>query len=154
MASRSPRSSTSSATNGLLAPLSLASDLARQQLSLIAETSCAVLGSTDALSKIQQQAVHEASTRHEAAAEMLRADIEPTDLLTIQTELLREDMQQAAQYWAQLASITMKSQLDMMGRMAGLIGSSTQGGMGAAMDNWRNTMSATTQDGGARAGVH
>jgi hypothetical protein len=153
MASKSPRSSSSSATNGLLAPLSLASDLARQQLSLIAETSCAVLGSTDALSQIQQKAVHEASTRHEAAAEMLRADIEPTDLLTIQTELLREDMQQAAQYWAQLASITMKSQMDMMGRMAGLIGSSTQGGIGAAMDSWRN-VTATTPDGGARAGVH
>jgi hypothetical protein len=134
--------------------MSLASDLARQQMSLIAETSCAVLGSTDALSRIQQQAVHEASTRHEAAAEMLRADIEPTDLFTIQTELLREDMQQAAQYWAQLASVTMKSQLDLMGRMAGLLGSGANGGISAAMDSWRNTVSAAAPDGGARAGVH
>jgi hypothetical protein len=154
MATKSSRSSSSTATNGLLAPLSLASDLARQQMSLIAETSCAVLGSTDELSRLQQQAVHEASTRHEAAAEMLRADIEPTDLVTIQTELLREDMQRAAQYWAQLASVTMKSQLDLMGRMAGLLGSGANGGISAAMDSWRSTVSAAAPDGGARTGVH
>jgi hypothetical protein len=154
MAAKSSRSSSSNAANDLLAPMSLASDFARQQISLIAETSCALLGSTDAVSRIQQQAVHEASTRHEAAAEMLRADIEPTDVLTIQTELLREDMQQAAQYWTQLASIAMKSQMDMMSRMAGLLGSGTQGGIGAAMDNWRHSVMAAAPDGTARAGVH
>lgn len=135
----------------MLAPLNMLSDVTRQQLTMMTEATCAVLGSSEALGKIQQQAAHQASLRHNAAAESLRGEVEPLEILTIQGDLVRQDMQEAAQYWAQLASAVMRTQLDMMGRMTHLLNSGTQGGFGNAMDAWRNAVNASVE--GARGGA-
>ena len=135
--SRHPLDSASADTAGLMGAFNALSDVTRQQLSLMTQAACAVLGSTEAIGKIQQQAAHQASLRHEAAAESLRGEVEPLDVLAIQSDLLRQDVQEAAQYWAQLASTAMKSQLDMMGRMTEFLNTGSQSGVASALDAWR-----------------
>jgi hypothetical protein len=138
----------------LLAPLNMLSDVTRQQLTMMTEAACAVLGSSEALGKIQQQAAHQASVRHNAAAETLRGEVEPMEVLSIQTDLVRQDMQEAAQYWAQLASAVMRTQLDMMGRVQHMLNSSSQGGLGSAMDAWRSAVSPSEEGTRSRTDVH
>ena len=141
-------------TTGMLAPLNMISGVTRQQLSLMAEAACAVLGSSEALGKIQQHAVHQASIRHQAAAAALRGEVEPAEVLSLESELLRQDMQETAQYWAQLTSATIKSQLDMMGRMADALNTGSQGGFSSAMDAWRSAVAASTERAAGRAEMH
>jgi hypothetical protein len=150
----SRHASASDSMNSMLAPLNMISDVTRQQLSLMTEAACAVLGSSEVLGKIQQQAAHQASVRHQAAAEALRSDVQPVEVLSLQSELLRQDMQEAAQYWAQLASATIRSQLDMIGRMADMFQSGSQGGLSSAMDAWRNAVAASTDTTASRADMH
>lgn len=138
----------------MLAPLNMLSDVTRQQLSLMTEAACAVLGNSEALGKIQQQAAHQASARRQAAAETLRGDVEPMHMLTMQSDLLRQDMQDMAQYWAQLASAAMKTQLDMMGRMTDMLSNSSQGGFTSAIDAWRTAVAAAPEAARGRADVH
>ncbi len=150
----SASASASDSAAGLLAPLNTLSEVTRQQLSLMTQAACAVLGSSEAIGKIQQHAVHQASLRHEAAAESLRGEVEPLDVLAIQSDLLRQDMQEAAQYWTELATTAMKSQLDMMGRMTDVLNTGSQSGFTTALDAWRNAVAAAPDGTGNRAGVH
>jgi hypothetical protein len=138
----------------LLAPLNMLSDVTRQQLTIMTEAACAVLGSSEALGKIQQQAAHQASVRHNAVAETLRGEVEPMEILSIQSDLMRQDMQEAAQYWAQLASAVMRTQLDMMGRMTHMLNSTSQGGLGNAMEAWRSAVNASADGTHSRTDVH
>lgn len=155
MATKSSRqASASDSAASMLSPLNMISDVTRQQLRLMTEAATAVLGSSEALGEIQQQAVHQASVRHQAAAETLRGDVEPMDVLALQSDLLRQDMQDAAQYWAQLASTAMKSQLDMMGRMTEMFQTGSQGGLTTAMDAWRTAVAASTNGAAGRAELH
>ena len=148
MPTKSSRHASASASdNGMLAPLNMISGVTRQQLSLMAEAACAVLGSSEALGKIQQHAVHQASIRHRAAAAALRGEVEPAEVLSLESELLRQDMQETAQYWAQLTSATIKGQLDMMGRMADALNSQS---FSSAMDAWRSAVA----NAGERAEMH
>lgn len=156
MASRSTRHAAASADNAaaMLAPLNMLSDMTRQQLTMMTEAACAVLGSSEALGKIQQQAAHQASVRHQAAAETLRSEVEPMDVLSIQSDLVRQDMQEVAQYWAQLASTVMRGQLDMMGRMSHMLNAGSAGGLGGAFDTWRSAMAASADAARGRPDMH
>jgi hypothetical protein len=90
-------------------------DLARQQLAVTTENTGAIFRGSEAMRKIQLNAAHEASVHHaEAAQKMRAAACQPADLLAIQSELLRSDMQGAGQYWQQLASAALQTQIDMM----------------------------------------
>jgi len=156
MPTKSPRqaSAASDGATQMLAPLNMLSELTRQQLSMMTQAASAVLGSSEVLGKIQQQAAHQASLRHQAAAEMLRGEVEPLEVLTLQSDLLRQDMQETAQYWAQLASATMKSQLDMMGRMTDMMNTGSQGGLSTALDAWRSAVAASSSMPMSRAEMH
>lgn len=157
MATKSSRQAAAAASEGaasMLAPLNMLSEMTRQQLSLMTQATCAVLGSSETLGKIQQQAAHQASARHQAAAETLLGEVEPLEVLTIQSDLLRQDMQEAAQYWAQLASAAMRAQLDMMGRMNDMFNTSPQGGFANAIDAWRTAVAASTNGAAGRANLH
>lgn len=150
---RASGSAPDSASN-MLVPLNMLSDLTRQQLSLMTQATCAVLGNSEAIGKIQQNAAHQASVRHQAAAETLRDQLEPLDVLALQSDLLRHDMQDAAQYWAQLASAAMKTQLDMMGRMTDMLNTGSRGGFATAVDAWRTAVAASADGAAGRAEMH
>lgn len=146
--------SAADSTANMLAPLNMLSDVTRQQLTMMTEAACAVLGSSEALGKIQQEAAHQASLRHSAAAESLRGEVEPMNILSIQSDLVRQDMQEAAQYWAEFASAVMRTQLDMMGRMTHALNSGPHGGLGSAFDAWRTAVGAPAEAPRSRSHVH
>jgi hypothetical protein len=100
-------------------------DLSRQQLSVAADASCAMLRGFEAMRKIQQQAAHNASARHKAVAQRLHGTCQPADLMAIQAGLLREDLESASQYWQQLAATVLEMQTEMMGCTSHLVDSET-----------------------------
>ena len=64
--------------------------------------------------KIQQQAAHHASLRHEAATKKLRTSCTPADLLGIQSELLHSNTAEASQYWQQIAATAQQAQAEII----------------------------------------
>ena len=92
----------------------LAADLSRQQLAVATASAGAWFRGCEAMRKIQQHAAHQAGTLHEAASRKLQAPCDAADLLEVQSQLLRADLQGAGQYWQQLMSATLKMQAEML----------------------------------------
>ncbi len=107
------------------APLGMLADLGRQQMCVAAEASGAMLRGFETMRRIQQEAAHEASTRHEALAGKLRDARAPADLLAMQAELLQADWQSANRYWQDLAGTAIEMQAEMMGCASHLLDSET-----------------------------
>jgi hypothetical protein len=101
-------------SGGDQASWSLLTDLGRQQLAILTEISSTLFRTSETIRKIQQQAAHHASLRHEAATKKLHASCTPADLLGIQSELLRFDMAEASQYWQQLVATAQQAQAEIM----------------------------------------
>lgn len=98
-----------------------AADLGRQQAAVIAESTNAWFRGFEAMRKIQQQAAHQASQRHAAALERLRKQDRPADLLAMQGELLRSDIEGATRYWQQMAATALEMNTEILGCGAHLI---------------------------------
>jgi hypothetical protein len=110
-------------------------DLGRQQLAVATENTSAIFRGSEAMRKIQQDAAHQASVHHAEAAQKLRAAaFQPADLLAIQSELLRIDMQGAGQYWQQLASVALQTQIEMMSSVSRMFDDGTGGGVKSALE--------------------
>lgn len=115
MPAKNSRANTSDeAGNALLAPFSAMADLPRRQMALMTQSASAVLRGSEELRKIQQQSAHRALAQHQDAAQRLRGQVDFNELLTIQAELLRFNLQEAAQYWQQLTSTALKVQAEMV----------------------------------------
>lgn len=98
-----------------LAPLGLFADLPRQQMALITQSASALLRVSESVRKVQQQAAHRASAQHQELAERLRGPCDFNELMAIQGELLRFNLQEAAQYWQQIFTAGFKAQADLVG---------------------------------------
>jgi len=115
MASKNSRAVASDEpANAVLAPLNILADLPRKQMALMTRSATAVLRGSEALRNIQQQAAHRALTHNEEAAERLRGRVDFNELLAIQAEMLRFNMQETAQFWQQLTTAALKVQADMV----------------------------------------
>ncbi|RZJ04080.1 MAG: hypothetical protein EOO54_25480 [Haliea sp.] len=90
------------------------SDLPRQQMAMATQATCAMFRGFEAMRKTQEQAAHRALTRHAAVAEKLQQPCSPADLLALQTELLRFDVEGATLYWQQLQAAAQAMQADML----------------------------------------
>jgi hypothetical protein len=119
------RAAAREATPAPSAPLDILADLGRQQMSVAADASCALLRGFENMRRIQQQAAHEASARHEAVAGKLHGACAPTDLLAMQATLLQQDWQGASRYWQDLAASALEMQVEMMGCASHLLDSET-----------------------------
>ena len=113
-------------TAAALAPLNFMADLPRRQLALMNRSFSVLYRSSEALRKVQQQAAHRATARHEQAAERLRGQCDFAELMSIQTELLRSGLEEAAQYWQQLASAVLKVQVEMAGTTSEVLDSGSE----------------------------
>lgn len=116
------------------APWNFLTDLGRQQLAVATETACAMFRGNEAMRKIQQQAAHHASVRHQTAAQKLRGACEPADLLAIESELLRFDLQDAAHYWQQLTAAALQAQIEMMTSASHIFDSEAGGSVKTALE--------------------
>jgi Phasin protein len=125
------------------APLNLLTDLSRQQLALATESACALFRGSEAMRQIQQQAAHQALERHQDAMQKLSGPCEPADLLAVQSDLMKFDVDGATQYWQQLASAALKTQGELMACAGHMI--STQpnaGGLKPMLDAWQATLAS------------
>jgi hypothetical protein len=113
----------SAASANAATPWNFFADFSRQQMSVAADASCAMLRGFEAIRKIQQQAAHTAAQRHEALAQRLHAGCAPADLMAIQSELLAGDFKSATQYWQDLAATAMEMQTEIMGCTSHLVDS-------------------------------
>lgn len=109
------RTAAREAASAPFAPLNTLADIGRQQMCVAAEASSAMLRGFETMRRIQQQAAHEASARHQAVAEKLQGDCAPADLMAMQASLLQADWQSASQYWQDLAGTALEMQVEMMG---------------------------------------
>ena len=98
-------------------------DLGRQQAVVATESACAIFRGFEAMRKIQEEAAHQAAQRHAEAAEKLRGNCQPADLMAVQSELLRFDLDAADRYWQQLAAAALEMQTEIMGSAFHLIDS-------------------------------
>lgn len=108
----------------------LAGDLPRHQLALGTRSACALFRGFEAIRSVQQRAAHHALARHQAAAERLRQPCNPADLLMVQTELLRFDMDEAARYWQQLGQAALEMQQMLLESMAAALREESQEAVG------------------------
>jgi hypothetical protein len=111
--SRSSGTDTTDTTS--LTPLGLLADLPRQQMALMTQSASALLRASESVRKVQQQTAHRASAQNEEIAARLRAPCDFNELLTIQSELLRFNIQEATQYWQQIVTAALKAQADLVG---------------------------------------
>lgn len=122
MSAKTSRVATSLKTDGNgPAPLNFLTNLGRQQLAAATDAASAMFRGSEAMRAIQQQAAHEASLRHQAAAQKLHRGCAPADLLAIQSDLLRFDLQGATQYWQQITTAALQSQIEMMASASQLL---------------------------------
>lgn len=98
-----------------LAPWSFLADLSRQQMSFITEGACALFRSSEAIRQVQQQAAHHASEQYAAATQKLRGATQPAEMLAVQSELMRFDLEEANRYWQKLMTAAFQAQTEMMG---------------------------------------
>ena len=136
--------SSDEAAGAVLAPLDFLADLPRKQMVLMTQSASALLRASEAVRKVQQQAAHRASAQHQEVAERLRSPCDFNELLVIQAELLRFNMQEAAQYWQQIASAALKAQVDL----AGTAGEALNAGSEPTLDSLQKAFAASL-DGGA-----
>lgn len=86
-----------------LAPWDWSLELARQQVAVATEGASTWFRGLQAMQRIQEQAAREASQRRAEVADKLRKPCTPTELLALQTELVRQDLDAATRYWQQVA---------------------------------------------------
>lgn len=125
------------------APVNRLADLGRQQLALAIESACALFRGSEAMRQIQHQAAHQACAYHEAAAQRLRETCEPADLLAIQSDLLRLNFQEAAEYWQALMANALKTQSEMMGCVNRLFDTKAESGIKPALEAWQAAMTGS-----------
>jgi hypothetical protein len=106
-------------------PLGILADLGRQQMSVAAEASNALLRGFETMRRIQQEATQETSARHQAVAAKLHGACAPADAMAIQADLMQADWQSANRYWQDLAGTAIETQVEMMGCASHLLDSET-----------------------------
>ena len=107
-------------------PVNFFTELGRGPLVMMAKGISAMCQGSAALRGIQQNAAHEASAHHAVMAQKLSEPCAPGDLMAMQTELLRHNVQSASKYWQQLAAQMVQTQVAMV-RSVGEIFNSDKG---------------------------
>lgn len=117
-----------------LTPWNFLADLSRQQLSFATESASALFRSSEAIRKVQQQAAHQAAEHYAEAAQKLRAAGQPADLLAVQSDLLRFDLQESSQYWQQFMTAALQAQTEMLSTASHMFDSEAGGGVKSALE--------------------
>lgn len=94
------------------------SELPRRQLALLSQSAAAVYRGSQAVRQVQQEAAQRALAHQQEITQRLLEPLNPADLLQLQSDLLRFQIQEGVQYWQQLALAAMKTQQDMVSGVA------------------------------------
>lgn len=151
MSARSPRSSTAGdvATDPSSAANMLA-DLPRRQLAMLSQSASVLYRGSEVVRQLQQQAAQRASEHHQEAAEKLRDSRDLNEMMAIQAELLRFNLQESAQYWQQLATAMLKVQAEMISGAGQVLDSGAE----PTLDALQRSFEATLNDAATAATPH
>ena len=123
--------------------LNAALDLPRQQMTLAAEGACSMFHGFEAIRHIQEKAAHDALTHYSSAAQRLKEASDPAQLLQIQAELMRFDVEGATRYWQQIGAVAVDMQNELISRFGHLVeeggllpATASADGMQALANNW------------------
>jgi hypothetical protein len=125
---------TSSPPAAQAVPWALFADLGRQQLVTGMQGACALFRGFEAMRQVQQQAAHASARQYGAAVQKLQGPCTPQQLLEIQTELVRLDMEAATRYWQDLAGTAMEMQTQIANCAVQSIDSGQMLEMASALD--------------------
>jgi len=89
-------------------------DFARQQLATGVEAAAVLYRAAEAVQQINLQLVQRATLRQQQLAEQLRATSSAAEVMALQASLLSAGLQEATQYWQELAGAAMTLQGDML----------------------------------------
>lgn len=95
-------------------------DLGQQQQAA-AEGGAVLYRGFEAMRKIQEQATLQTLRRHVDAAARLRGQARPADLLALQADLLRGDIEEATRCWQQLVGEALEINSELLGCTTRLI---------------------------------
>jgi hypothetical protein len=126
-------------------------DLPRRQLALMTHSATALFRGSQELRRIQQEAALRATQHHEEAAERLREPCDFSDLVALQAELVRFNLQEAANYWNQLANAAFKLQADMVSSAGEAV---MEGASEPTLESLQRAFEATLNGTGAAATTH
>ena len=116
MSTRKPSAVASHSTPGI--DLATWNDLPRQQMAATAQACCAMFRGFETIRRVQQKTAHQALAHRQAIAEKLKEPCHPLDLVAMQAELVRFDVQGATMYWQQIASAVLEMQRELLGNAA------------------------------------
>ncbi|WP_332739104.1 phasin family protein [Hydrogenophaga sp.] len=117
--------------------LNAALDLPRQQMTLATEGACAIFQGFEALRHIQEKAAHDALTHYSNAAQRLREAKDPAQLLEIQVDLMRFDVDGATRYWQQIGVVAVDTQNELISRFDHLVDDGGLPPAAASVDSMR-----------------
>ena len=89
----------------------------------------------EAMRKVQEQAGQRAMARHSAVLEKMKQASEPAQLMTLQSQLLAVDAENASRYWQDLGAAAMEMQTEMLGCCSHLVDSEAVLRATAAIDH-------------------
>lgn len=118
MASRNPkaagsRASTPAASIPLLATSETSSfALAQEQMQSLMALADLVLKRAEEMRQCQLEAAQQARKRHDKARADVASAGNPNELLNVQAEMLRDDLENANQYWQRMAAICTAAQTE------------------------------------------
>lgn len=141
---KSGRASADQVFGNSLDSLHILTELGRQQMSVATMSASALCRGSEALRKVQQEIAHEASLRHAQAAKKLSAPCQPTDMMELQGELMRSNIQSTTKYWQQLMEVALQTQREMMESMSGLLDGQSDGGMRSALEAFQSIVPPMT----------
>lgn len=143
MATRRPTPAATTAAPAPAEALNAAIDLPRQQMALATEGACAMFHGFEAMRHIQEKAAHDALSQYSTAAQRLREASDPAQLLNIQADLMRFDVDGATRYWQQMGAVAVDMQNDLINRFGHLVengrllpASPLDGGIQALANHW------------------
>jgi hypothetical protein len=90
-------------------------EFGRQQMAVAAEGASTMARGFEAMRRVQEQITQHAAERHAEAAEKLRGRSAPSDLIAAQSQLLRDDLEDATRYWQQLAAAAFEMNSQLLG---------------------------------------
>jgi hypothetical protein len=134
-------------------PANMLSNLARQQLAIFNDAACTMFRGFETMREIQKQAAHQASSHHETAAARLRSVHEAVDVMAVESDLLRFDLEGAAQYWQQLVATGQQTQIEMMNCAVNTLSTNLPNSVRSAVEAWQSMLARTSIPEGARSQV-
>ncbi len=120
MASRNPQAAASRTRAAAASvPLSGTTEssgfaLAQEQMQSLMSLADLVLKRAEELRQCQLEAATQARKRHDKARADVASAGNPSELLNVQAEMLREDLESASQYWQRMASICTAAQAETL----------------------------------------